>query len=146
MLVGSVLVIAVSIAPPKSNRALIWTGAAILPVIPFIAGYKLTTEAGGALFPVWRYLENPFSPSNWFLQLQAADPFQLLTRKGFPFVAGNASLFAVFSPFLWLAAALLCLLAATYFFKRRGAFLTRQSVPFVFITAGSILFWNFRAG
>ena len=143
MLVGSVLVIAVSVAPPNLKRALIWTGALILPALPFVVGYKLTTEVGGALVPVWRYLQNPFSPSNWFLQLQAADPFQLLTRKGFPFVADNVSLFAVFSPFLWLAAALLCLGAATWFFIRRGEFLTRQSVPFIFITVGSILFWIF---
>jgi hypothetical protein len=82
-------------------------------------------------------------PSNWFLRLQAADPFQLLTRKGFPFVSGSADVFAVFSPFLWLVVALLCLTAATWFFNRRKEFLTRQSLPFVFVTAGSILFWIF---
>ncbi len=143
MLVGSVSVIAASVAPPNLKRALIWTGAAMLPVLPFVVGYKLTTEAGGAASPVWRYLENPLSPSNWFLRLQAADPFQLLTRKGFPFVTDSSHLFAVFSPFLWLVVALLCLTAATRFFNRRKEFLTRQSLPFVFVTAGSILFWIF---
>ncbi len=143
MLMGSAAVVAASISPPNLKRGLNWTGAAMLPVLPFVIGYKLKTEAGGAAAPVWRYLENPFSPSNWFLQLQAADPFQLLTRKGFPFVDGSANLFVIFSPFLWLAVALLCLAAATWIFNRREKFLTRRSLPFVFLTTGSILFWIF---
>ncbi len=143
MLIGSVLVVAATVAPPNLKRALIWTGGAILPVLPLIVGYKLAIKAGGAAVPSWRFLENPFSPSNWFLRLQAADPFQLLTRKGFPFVDGSASWFAVFSPFIWLVIALFSLAAATWFFNRRSEFLTRQSVPFLFITAGSILFWIF---
>jgi hypothetical protein len=122
MLVGSVSVVAATVAPPNLKRALIWTGAAILPVLPFVVGYKLTTAAGGAASPVWRYPRKSLSPSDWFLRLQAADPFQLLTRKGFPFVSGSANLFAVFSPFLWLAVALLCLVAATWFFNRRRNF------------------------
>ena len=141
MLVGSVLVIAVTVAPPNLKRALIWTGAAMLPVLPFVVGYKLRTEAGGAVSPVWRYLENPFSPSNWFLRLLAADPFQLLTRKGFPFVSETSSLFAVFTPFLWLIVALSCLAAATLFYNRRRFFLARPLLPFVILTGGSILFW-----
>lgn len=141
MLAGSVLVVAATVASPNTKRAFVWTGAALLPVLPFVVGYKLSTEAGGAASPVWRYLENPLSPSNWFLRLQAADPFQLLTRKGFPFVEANSNAFALFSPFLWLAAALLVLAAATWLFKRRERFLTRQSLPFVLIVAGAILFW-----
>jgi len=143
MLVGSILVVAVSLPTLNLKRALIWTGAAILPVFPFLIGYKLTSAAGGETIPVWRNLEDPLSPASWVFRLQTADPFQLLTRKGFPFSIGDSNLFAFFSPFLWLAIALLCLATVTFFYYRQKKILNRQSLPFVFLTIASILFWVF---
>jgi hypothetical protein len=143
MLVGSIPVIALTLPTKNLKRALTWTSVAILPILPLVFCYNSTTETGGAAVPVWRYLDNPLSPASWLFRLQTADPFQLMTRRGFPFFVGDSNLFAVFSPFLWLAVTLLCLAAATFFFYRRDYFLIRQTLPFIFLTAASILFWIF---
>ena len=143
MLIGSLIVLGVFVSPTFFKKTITWTLISFTPVLPFIISYKLASEAGGGLSPVWRYLENPFSISNWILQLQAADPFQLMSRKAFPFAALDSNLYALFSPLLWLTAAFLCLSLATWFFVQKREFLSRRFLPFALLTFFSILFWVF---
>ena len=143
MLIGSLIILGVFVSPTFFKKTITWTLISFTPVLPFVISYKLASEAGGGLSPVWRYLENPFSLSNWILQLQAADPFQLLSRKAFPFAALDSNLYALFSPLLWLTAAFLCLSLATWFLLQRREFLSRRFLPFALLTFFSIIFWVF---
>lgn len=143
MLAGSIVVLGVFVDSTRLRRTLIWTFAAFLPVIPLILGYKLLIREGGSLSPNWQYLSNPLSASGWVMQLQTADPFQLLSRKTLPFLTVNSNFYAFLSPVLWLTAALICLLSATFLLEKYKDFFSRQSLPFVLILAASIFFWIF---
>lgn len=143
ILAGGILLSAVFVPRANLKRTLRWTFAAILPVLPLIIAYKLFSEiSAGGMSPVWRYLSNPFSPSNWVMHFQAADPFLLLSRKTLPFLQVNSPALAVFSPFLWLAAALFCLSLATLT-RQKPNILPRRLLPFILLATFSILFWMF---
>ena len=143
MLMGSLCILSVFVSPKFLKRSIVWTFVSFLPVLPLIISYKLASEAGGGISPVWRNLKNPLSVSNWILHLQAADPFQLLSRKAFPFLGFDSNFFAFFSPFLWLTAAFLCLSIATWFVLRSNEFPSRRFLPFMILTVFSIFFWIF---
>lgn len=142
MLIGGIILIGICVSSPYLKRTLAWTAVIFLPVLPLLIGFRALSQKGGAMFPVWRNLENPLSVSGWLMQMQAADPFQLLSRKAFPFVADISNLYAVFAPFLWIAAALLLLMAALFLSGRHEIF-SRESLPFALITVLSVIFWMF---
>ncbi len=137
--------IALSFSASKENllKSLSWLFVAILPSLPLLIGYRFVNRMSGEIFPVWRNLENPFSISNWILHLQAADPFQLLSRKAFPFIATDSTFFAVFSPFLWLFFVLACILLATFFYYKKSKFSFYQNFVWLMIPFLSVLFWVF---
>lgn len=143
MLILSLLVLSLFVSPKFSKRTIVLTLISFLPVLPLLIGYRLASQTGGGISPVWRNLENPFFVSGWILQLQSADPFQLLSRKTFPFVAIDSNFFALFSPFLWLVAAFLCLSIATWFVMEKNEFFSRRFLPFALLTGFSIFFWIF---
>lgn len=143
MLFGSLLVLSVFVSPFLIKRTIVWTLACFLPVLPLTISYKLASEAGGQISPIWRYLENPLSISNWITQLRTADPFQLMSRKAFPFVSFDSTFFALFSPFLWLAGAFLFLSLATFFSQHKHYFFSRRYLPFTLLSFFSIVFWIF---
>ena len=142
MLAGSILILSLFAAAPHRKKAVISIILTLLPVIPLLVGYKLLTTSGGAAFPVWRFLSDPFSFSGWIAQLQTADPFQLLSRKAFPFVVTDSKFFAVFTPTIWLTAAIFLLLAAGFGISKKE-FVTRQTLPFTLLSFASILCWVF---
>lgn len=143
MLIGSLFVLCVFVSKKYLKRTFFWTLFSCLPVLPLLIGYKLASEAGGGLAPAWRNLENPFSLTNWILQIQSADPFQLLSRKTFPFTAFESPLLAVFSPLLWLFAALICLSLGTRFCLQKRELFSGNILPFALIAFCSVLFWIF---
>lgn len=143
MLAGSLLLLSVFVAPAKLKQTVARTAAIILPVLPLIVWYKLLSQKGGGLSPVWEYLANPAAISNWVMHLQTADPFQLLSRKAFPFFNGTSVAFTVFSPFLWIFLALLCLSLITLYRRRADGVFSRQSLPFLLIFFSSVIFWIF---
>lgn len=143
MLAGSIVLFSLFVSRQNLKRAVFWTFASLLPVLPLIINYKLLSAEGGEIAPVWRYLENPLSLSNWFSHLQAADPFQLISRKAIPFFTGTLGLFAILSPTLWLTIAFFCLAAATIRFNADRKLFTRQTVPFFLILTGAVLVWIF---
>ncbi|MEO6588041.1 MAG: hypothetical protein ABIP06_01825, partial [Pyrinomonadaceae bacterium] len=144
VLAGSLFVLSAFVSKAGRKQAIGWTTLMMLPVLPFIVGYKLlTADAGGATFPVWRYLSDPFSMSSWIMQLQTADPFQILSRKVFPFISANSGFFALFTPTLWISAAVMLLLIAAWFGVSRKEIFSRQSLPFMLLGFSSLLFWIF---
>ncbi len=143
MLAASLLILSFFVPRSILKRTLLWMSAAFLPVFPFVIGYKLLSEtAGGSLSPVWQHLLNPLSMSNWILHLQAADPFLLLSHRALPFIETNSIVFAVFSPVLWLAAALFCL-SPGIFTRQKNSIFSGQYLPFALLTTFSIIFWMF---
>lgn len=117
ILAGSIFLLAVSAPKTNFKRNIIWTLAAFLPVLPLAVIYKILSENGGGFFPVWRNLENPYSLLSWFSQFRTADPFVLISRKTFPFSTANSNFFAIFTPILWIFAAVFSLSLATFFQK-----------------------------
>ena len=105
---------------PYFKRTFVWTLVSILLTLPFFFNYLILSRSNAGLSPSWGFLENPFSPSSWFLHLRSADPFQLISRKAVPFVEASSGLFAVFSPSLWLIVALVCLAAATFLWLKKS--------------------------
>lgn len=119
ILAGSICLLGVFVPPSKWKKTLVWTALAFLPIVPLLIIYKLLSEAGGGFSPVWRNLSDPYSISSWITQIRSADLFVIISRKTFPFTNANSSVFAVFTPGLWLLGGIFCLAAATWFSFRR---------------------------
>ena len=114
----------------------------LLPVVPMFIAYKIFSETGGELSPVWRELDNPLSVKQWLLHLSSADPFQLISRRAFPFSNRLSPLFGICTPFLWIFFAFAGLTLAGY---RKIAELKNLSPlkSFLILFFGSIIFWIF---
>jgi hypothetical protein len=126
ILAVSICLLGVFVPPSKWKKTLLWTALAFLPIVPLLIIYKLLSEAGGGFSPVWRNLSDPYSFSSWITQIRSADLFVIISRKTFPFTDANSSLFAVFTPGLWLLGGIFCLAAATWFsFRRQRDFLKK---------------------
>ncbi|HLL99865.1 MAG TPA: hypothetical protein VK400_02315, partial [Pyrinomonadaceae bacterium] len=119
ILAGGICLLSVFVPPSKWKKTLVWTALAFLPIVPLLIIYKLLSEAGGGFSPVWRNLSDPYSISSWITQIRSADLFVIISRKTFPFTNANSSVFAVFTPGLWLLGGIFCLAAATWFSFRR---------------------------
>ncbi len=139
MLAGSMLIIGVF--HTSNRRGLIWTIISFVPVVPFIVAYKLLSEAGGSLFPVWLNLANPLSVTSWLTRIFISDPFQLLSRRAFPFITSESLFFAVFAPSIWLFIAIFCLLLSTYLIWRKTRLSFRHSFIWLFLFFSSFIFW-----
>lgn len=137
ILAGSLFLLAFSISYPNIKKTLFWLFLAFLPILPLAIIYKTISVSGGGFFPVWRNLENPFSPFSWFSQIRNADPFILISRKSFPFVTTNSPLFAIFTPIVWIFAALISLTFATFSGKDRLK-ISKTIVIFVILLITSV--------
>ncbi len=137
ILAVSIFLLAFS-ASSNFKKNILWLLAAILPVLPLAILYKSLSTGGGGFYPVWRNLENPFSLFSWFSQIRTADPFILISRKSFPFSTANSSLFAVFTPILWIIASLLTLTFAG-FIQKGKQFFTKNNFVFILLFAGCVL-------
>lgn len=133
VLAGSILLILLSAEKSNFTRNLISFFAALLPVLPLVLIYKTVSAGGGGFFPVWRNLENPLSPVSWLAQIRTADSFIVISRKTFPFVESNSKYFAVFTPLLWILAALFSLAAATFLKKGTFDFRSKPNLVFAFL-------------
>ncbi|HEY8560623.1 MAG TPA: hypothetical protein VIL74_09630 [Pyrinomonadaceae bacterium] len=138
VLSGSILLLL--FAAPRENLKsnLLYFAAALLPIVPLLVVYKSVSASGGGFYPVWRNLENPFSPVDWLQQMRTADPFIFISRKAFPFVDGTSGFFAAFAPLLWIGAGFVLLAVAT--FREAGApfFRGRTNLIFLLLLTGSV--------
>ena len=116
--------------------------AAFVPVMPLVYLYRANTEAGGPMVPVWRHLTDPWSPMAWINQLRSVDSSALMSRSAFPFIDVETSLFAVFAPVLYIAAALILLFAGSVWrrHEKGGTLAAEGSFPFVVLSGVLMLF------
>jgi hypothetical protein len=133
VLAGSVFLLLFSAQKQNIKRNLLYVFGALLPVLPLIIIYKSISASGGGFFPVWRNLENAFSPLSWILQMRTADPFILISRKSFPFITGNSNFFVLFAPIFWILAAFISLGAATFREKSNFGFQSKTLFVFAFL-------------
>jgi hypothetical protein len=139
ILAGSVLVLTVSVPKSSFRKTIISVFSAFIPILPLALIYKSISANGGGFSPVWRNLENPFSPVSWFSQIRTADAFIIISRKSFPFLAENSNYFAVFTPLLWILLGLFFLAAATIIQKNKTELLMRKNLIFAALMFSCIL-------
>ena len=138
ILAGSIFLLIFSGEKQYCKRNLLCFFAALAPVFPFIVIYKIISASGGGFYPVWRNLENPFSPLNWLLQIRTADPFIIISRKSLPFAAENSMYFALFTPLFWILAALSSLAAATCNNKEKSFFRSKPNLIFAILMISTV--------
>lgn len=139
ILTGSVFLLLLSAEKLNRKRNLLYFFAALLPVLPLAVIYKSISASGGGFFPVWRNLENPFSPLSWLFQMRTADPFILISRKSFPFITGNSIYFALFTPILWIFAALVSLAVASFYENEKPPLFAGSYLIFALLCLSCIL-------
>jgi hypothetical protein len=113
-LVFALLIVCVGNPSRDSRTTTIRTLCAILPILPFLAGYLRLSAGSAPISPAWGNLVNPWSAFNWLSHLRTADPFQLMSPRALPFVDQQSRWFAIASPTPWLVIALCCLVAASF--------------------------------
>ncbi len=113
VLAASLLTLALGEAADRRRRACTLVLLALLPAVLVAVLHALlpgavpgAVPASESLFPVWRRLDDAGSIASWIFQIRTADPFVLISRRAFPFVSAPASAFVLFTPLLWLLAAL----------------------------------------
>ena len=137
---GTIVFLCVLPFADVSRKRLLWTALAFAPVAPIAAIYKLNNEASGSFTPVWRSLNGQYALSNWLTQLRGVDSFIIISRRSFPFVDTDSTAFALFTPVVWIVAALALLLAATWLTRfREGGLLKSKYLPFIVLAVASIM-------
>ena len=121
LLIGGIFFLLMAHIKTVSRKSALWTIGMLAATIPWIINYLWVSQSGGGIDPQWRYLQNPFSISNWVIRLNEADPFVLISRKAVPFVVSTTPAFAIFSSILWMMVALLLLGFAMYRWRRAPA-------------------------
>lgn len=136
---GTVIVLCILPFTDGSKRRSLWTLAAFVPVTPLAAIYKFSTEAGGGFLPIWSNLNGHYALSNWLTQLRGVDSFIIISRRSFPFVETDSTAFAVFTPFIWIAAAFSLLIIATWYSRRpEYKIWSSKYLPFAVLAVGSV--------
>ncbi len=117
VLVGALILVALSSEAPERQRACVGVGIALVPVtllaLLYGAGADGPALGDERLFPVWRRLSNPWSLVSWVSHIRTADPFFIISRRALPFSTATSGAFAVFTPVLWLLLALAALAWST---------------------------------
>ncbi len=104
VLAASLVLLAAS--GPASQRRASCTGVclSLLPAL-LLALLHGSVSAGESYFPIWRRLTDSGSMASWIFQIRTADPFVLISRRAFPFTRVTSSALVIFTPLLWLLAA-----------------------------------------
>ncbi|MFN0140366.1 MAG: hypothetical protein ACKVQW_09820 [Pyrinomonadaceae bacterium] len=140
LITGSILVLAISARNESRKSALLWTAPAMFAASVLFLLFKTQIgDSGGGLSPFWSSMSDPYALRSWFDHLVSIDPFVLLSRKTMPLTDFDSPYFALFSPALWILAAVTLLLVATLLTSdgRRGLF--SEKLPFVLLAAGATL-------
>ncbi len=120
VLAASVALLAIAEPPRRRTRRCLEVFLALLPAV-LLALLHGASAAGEGYFPVWRRLAEPSSLASWIFQLRTADPFVLISRRAFPFTSLTANGFALFTPLLWMLAAVAALTWITFAGRARTA-------------------------
>jgi hypothetical protein len=81
------------------------TALGCLPLVLLGISYVRIAREGGPMHLVWENLDDPFSLSAWASRVGWVDPLTLARKDILPFTDRTHRIFAVFSPFFWLAVA-----------------------------------------
>lgn len=133
MLAASLILLALFAPKSRLKQTWLWTFLAFLPVVPLMIIYKLLSESGGGVYPQWRYLSDPFSISSWISQLRGVDPFVIISRKRFPFSSESSSLFAIFTPIIWLFFAFFLLFVPFLKTALKNKAVPKEKLPFLIL-------------
>jgi hypothetical protein len=141
VLAGAIIVICVLPLRELDRRRAIWTAAAFIPMVPVVLLYRSSTEAELGFMPEWRSLHDVTSLTDWLTQLRGIDSFIIISRKTFPFVGTESTMFAVFTPLVWIVAGLILLMAATRLARHRaeGPYQLNCVLPFLVLAVGGIV-------
>ena len=137
MLSGTLLLIAFLVETSDRKRTLLLTAAAVIPVIPLILIFRSVNEIGVGFSPTWRFVNSFWSIRDWVVQLTAADPFVLISRRTLPFVSITSSWFFIVAPLFLTMLGCISLAIGSL---RKGAkrFLSRPVVVFSIAFVGSM--------
>ena len=107
-------VLAVATPGPRRPR-LVWTIAALMPLIPLGLAYLAIGRSGGGLEPTWEHLSGRWtSPRAWAAQLSWVDPLSLAAKTVRPLGGQASRWFALIAPMVWTTVALPLLVGATW--------------------------------
>lgn len=138
VLAGSIFVIILFTPGVRKVKTITLASVALLPIIPFAFTFRSLSEGGGVFSPVWRSLENPYSPASWLHQIRVVDPFIIISRKAIPFIAETSSSFAIFTPLLWLFIAFSCLAIASIYYYRLKPESFKANFAFFVLVVGTL--------
>ena len=138
VLAGSIYSIILFTPDVRKARTTLLASIAMLPGIALALKFKSISEASG-FSPVWRALDNAYSPASWVHQIRVVDPFIIISRKTLPFVAETSGRFAVFTPLLWLFIAFSCLAAASFVYYRTHRGGLEPLYAFLVLVVGALL-------
>ena len=99
-------------------RTLVWTFAALLPILPFAVRYELLSLREGSVAPVWYLLSSPMSVDSVVLYLRGTDPFFIISRRFIPFLTEMSGFNVLAAPFIWIVTAAVLLLVGSCLFAR----------------------------
>lgn len=131
ILAGSVVILGFKLDRNLRLKALTWTIACLLPILPLVIWYRSISNDSTPAAPVWRSLVDPYSLTSWFTQIRSADAFVLISRTAFPFVEARAAWFGIFSPSMWMIAAFTILTFVTVRRRPIMTYLWNPYFPFV---------------
>ena len=131
VLTGSVMLIAMFSGRKYRMRNILMTALALIPIIPMLIGFKMLSTSGDGFFPAWRAIGDNWSFLGILNQFRSCDPLIFITRKSFPFSDANSSIFAIFSPIIWVFASYIFLSFATIRVVKRDLLYRKELFPFM---------------
>lgn len=138
ILTGSIVLVALFAKTETRKRTFIWTAPIVSTAIALLILYKIEISSGGeGFYPMWRSLTEPYALRSWLSQLIAVDPFVLISRKTLPFTNLDTPMLAVFSPIVWIVAALILFSLSTFLYREKVS--EPERFPFVLLAAGSLI-------
>ncbi len=133
-LAGVIGVLSIGYVVRRDIPSILRLAAAFIPLVPLVLVFRsVSASSDMGVSPTWRSLENASSVMNWITQVRFADPFIFISRKTFPFSADESGLYAIFSPIIWIVAAVLVLIAGSLIAKREESSTSFPAVAKAFV-------------
>ncbi|WP_435021753.1 hypothetical protein TA3x_002541 [Tundrisphaera sp. TA3] len=127
-----------TLATPGPRRGrLIWTLAALVPLVPLGLIYAAITRSGGGLEPTWQHLAGRLaSPRAWVAQLSWVDPLSLAAKTIRPLGGASSPWYGLLAPAAWTSVGLILLAGATW--RARRSELRGWGILAALILAGGV--------
>lgn len=139
ILVGGILLVALLATGASKKHKFLWILVVTLTAFILLVLYKVNISSDEGFYPVWRSLTESVSIRSWIHQLVAVDPFVLISRRTLPFTQIDTAFMAVFSPFLWVCAAVALFALHTVYEGGIKQFFTSDRLPFLLLSLGLMI-------